>query len=320
MSKKIKLWIIIPSFLILIGCIIFCVVMNNLNWDFTKLSTNKLVTNEHNINDNFNGIKIITDTADIEIIPSEDSNKLVVCNEKINVKHSVEVKDNALVIEVVDTRKWYEYISINFNKSKITIYIPEGEYGELLIKNSTGDVKISKDFKFSSMDILGSTGNIINNASVYENVKLKTSTGNIYVENIIASMLDISTSTGEIDIVDAKCSEDVKINVSTGKTNIVDVNCKNFISSGNTGNMFLKNLIAKEKFLIERSTGNVNFENCDASDIFVETDTGNVVGNLLTEKVFFVETDTGSIDVPKVIADEKCEIITDTGDIKITVE
>ena len=41
---------------------------------------------------------------------------------------------------------------------------------------------------------------------------------------------------------------------------------------------------------------------------------------ILTDKVIFAESKTGNIDIPKVIADEKCEIVTDTGNIKITIE
>ena len=82
----------------------------------------------------------------------------------------------------------------------------------------------------------------------------------------------------------------------------------------------MENVIASEKFKIETDTGNVKFKDSDASDIFVKTDTGNVTGNLLTDKVIFAESDTGNIDVPKVMTDEKCEIITDTGNIKITID
>ena len=69
-----------------------------------------------------------------------------------------------------------------------------------------------------------------------------------------------------------------------------------------------------------------NFKNVLLDDIIttgkltIETDTGNVTGSFLTDKVVFAESDTGKIDIPKVIADEKCEIITDTGNIKITIE
>ncbi len=57
-----------------------------------------------------------------------------------------------------------------------------------------------------------------------------------------------------------------------------------------------------------------------AGEIFVETDTGDVTGSLLTDKVFITQTDTGSIDVSKIADGGKCEISTDTGDIRITMD
>ena len=311
MSKKAKSWIIIVIFLILVGC---GSVMTMLKWDFSKLETNK-----YEISDNFENINVITNTADIEIIPSLSSDSFVVCNEQKNVNHSVKVENNTVLIEVNDRRKWYEHIGINFNTPKITIYLPLNEYGKLMIKSDTGDIKIPKDFKFKSIEILDDTGDIANYASVSEYIKIKTSTGDIYTENISGDIVELSTSTGKIDVIDVNCSSDIKVNVSTGKINVTDTKCGNLLSKGDTGNVYLKNVIIREKMSIQRSTGNVNFKDCDANDIFVKTDTGNVTGNLLTDKVFFVETDTGRVDVPKIMADEKCEIITDTGNIKIAI-
>ena len=320
MNNKTKIWFIIISFIIVIGCITFIVVMNKLNWDFTKLSNYDYVTNVYEINDEYKNISIVTDTADIVFLPSENDKNLVVCYELENVKHSVMVRDNTLVIEVNDTRKWYEYIGIGFNTPKITMYIPEGEHDALSIKSSTGDVKIPSDFKFKSIDILESTGDITNYASASEEIKINTSTGDIRVENISVGMLELSVSTGKINVNDVVCDNDVKITVSTGNTNITNTNCKNIISSGSTGDIFLKNVIAAGKLSIERSTGDVKFDRSDAPDIYVRTDTGDVTGSLLTDKVFITQSDTGSINVPKTITGGKCEIITDTGDIKITIE
>lgn len=112
----------------------------------------------------------------------------------------------------------------------------------------------------------------------------------------------------------------VTVGVSTGKAYLTDIACKNVISSGSTGDIFLDNVIAAKKFYIERSTGDVRFENSDATEIFVETGTGYVTGTLLTDKVFIIQTDTGSVDVPKTITGGRCEITTDTGDIKITIK
>ncbi len=320
MSNQTKIWLIIAASLILIGGIVFAGVMSVLNWDFTKLSTNKYETNNHEISESFSAISVKTDTADIVFVPTDASKCSVECYEEKNLKHSVTVKDGTLVIEKIDTRKWYEHISIGFDTQKIMVYIPQGEYGELIIKSSTGAVEIPKDFTFESIDISVSTGKVKCLASASDEIKIATTTGNIYAENITAKALDLSASTGDVTVSEVTCEGDVKIKVSTGRTRLRNVNCKSIISSGSTGNISLKNVIASEKFSIERSTGYVKFEGSDAAEIYIKTDTGNVKGSLLSEKIFIVNTDTGSVNVPKTLTGGKCEITTDTGDVKIGLE
>lgn len=320
MCKNTKIWLIIAASLVLIGLIIFGGVMTVFQWDFTKLSTVKYKTNNYEIGDSFKNISIVTDTANIVFAPSDSPNASVVCYEQENVKHSVTVTDGTLVIKVNDTRKWYEYIGINFRSPKITVYLPQNEYGGLSVASSTGDVEIPRDFKFESMDISESTGDVTNYASVSEVMKIRTSTGDIRVENISAGMLDLSVTTGKVTVADVTCQGDMKITVSTGKTNITNIKCKNLTSGGSTGDLSLKNVIATEKFSITRDTGDVIFDGCDAAEIFVKTSTGNVKGRLLSDKVFLANTDTGRVNVPKTTTGGKCEINTDTGDIRITVD
>lgn len=320
MGKKTKIWLITAASLILIGGIIFSGVMTVLKWDFTKLSTSKYQTNDYEINDTFKNILVETDTANIDFLPTSDSKILVSCYEQANGKHEVSVNNETLEIKLKSTKKWYEHIGVNFTSPKITVYIPEGEYGNLLVNNSTGDIQISKEFTFENIDIKGSTSSVINSASVKNNVKIKLSTGDIKTENISAKAMDLSVSTGMVTLHNVKCNGDIKIKVSTGKAYITDTNCKNLISSGDTGDLNLKNVKISEKFNVKRSTGDVKLELCDADEIFIETDTGNVVGSLLSEKVFIATSDTGKISVPKTVTGGRCEITTDTGDIKIEVK
>ncbi len=320
MSKKTKIWLIIAASLVLVGLMILGGVMTVLKWDFTKLSTHKYETNNYEISEDYNNISIKIDTADVVFIPSKNGETSVVCKEHENLRHSVSLKDETLVIELNDTRKWYEYIGINFGVPKITVYMPAAEYGNLFIKESTGNIDLPKEFSFESIDISTSTGNVKCRASASGSVKIKTSTGDIYTENMSVGELDLAVSTGEIKAFGVKCEGDLKISVSTGKTYLEDVTCKKLTSNGSTGNISLKNVIASEKFSIERSTGDVKFEKCDAAEIFVKTDTGSVKGSLLSDKVFITSTDTGSVNVPKSTDGGRCEIETDTGDIKITVE
>lgn len=299
MTKKTKIWLITATFLLLTGCVIFGGVMTVYKWDFSKLSTNKYETNKYDINDNFKNISVNVKTADIVFVPSENAKAEVVCHEQDNAKHEVSVINDTLTIKLVDERKWYEYIGINFRTPKITVYLPQGEYGNLNIDSSTGDTKIPSNHTYNSIDISASTGDVECRASALESIKIKLNTGDIDIENITAENVDLTVTTGEIELK--------------------EVSCKNLSSNGSTGHITLKNVIAKEKFAIERSTGDVKFELCDANEIFVKTDTGDVKGSLLFDKVFITQTDTGSVNVPKTITGGRCEITTDTGDIKITV-
>ncbi len=280
MNKKTKKWLITAASLVVAGCIFFGGAMTMAKWDFMKLSTIKHETNEYEIHEDYKNISIVTNTADVVFAPSENTETTVVCHEQKKVTHSVTVKDSTLVIEVEDTRKWYEYIGINFGATSITVYIPQTEYGTISVKASTGDIQ---------------------------------------VENLSVEELDLSVSTGKITASHVNCEGDVTVHVSTGKAMLTDIACKDLTSSGNTGDISLKQVVAAEKFSLKRSTGDILFDGCDATEILAQTDTGDVKGSLLTDKVFITETSTGRIDVPKTTTGGRCEITTSTGDIKIEI-
>ena len=265
----------------------------------TACSSSEYETNIHEINEEVNSISIKTATTNIEFVPSDDGICKVVCYEKAKERHSIEVQNGTLTINLLNDKEWYDYIGFNIDSPKITIYLPTAEYSSLVIEGSTGDIEISKDFVFKNIDVSLSTGDVKCYASAEETIKIVTNTGNIYMESISATSLDLM--------------------VSTGRVTVSDIACKNLISTGSTGDISLKNVISTEKISIERETGDVTLEASDAVEIFITTNTGDVKGSLLTDKVFITKTDTGRIDVPNSITGGRCEITTDTGDIKISI-
>ncbi len=319
MRKTTKIWLVIGTFLVFVGLTMFAVVMSEYKWDFHKLSTGKYETNTYEIGGEFSNVSINTDTADIMFALSDDGKCRVECYEEEKAKHSVVTQEDTLVINMIDEKSWYDYIGIHFSSPKITVYLPKSEYTSLLIHEDTGDVEIPKDFTFKFVDISLSTGDVDCCASASEMIIVKTSTGDVRVKNISAGSLDLSASTGKVTVSGVTCEGDITVGVSTGKAYLADIACKSVISSGNTGDISLNSVIATEKFFIERSTGDVIFKGSDAAEIFIETDTGDVSGTLLSDKFFITETDTGRVDVPKSVTGGKCEISTDTGNIKIDV-
>ena len=320
MRTATKIWLIIAAFLVLIGCIILGGIMGMLKWDFSQLSTNTYETNHHAIHEDFSNITIVADTAGIVFTPSNNSEAAVICHEQKNVTHSVKIVDGSLVIEVVDSRKWYEHIGIHADTPKITLSVPQGEYGALSIKSSTGSIEIPEAFRFESMEITVSTGSVTSSASASGQIAIKASTGNIRVENLSAATLTLSVSTGKVTASNVNCRDDVQVGVTTGKADLTNISCRNLTSNGDTGSITLNHVLATGTISVERSTGDVKLNGCDAAELLLITDTGDITGSLLSEKIFLTHTDTGRVNVPQTATGGKCEIRTDTGDIKITIQ
>lgn len=320
MSKTMKIWFIIAGLFVLAGAVVFVVVMSLNDWDFKKLGTVKYKTNSYVIEEDFSEIIITTTTADIQILPSEDGKCKVVCYEEEKLKHEVKIESNTLVVDVEDTRKWYDYINFSFDSPRITVYLPSDKLASLYINGSTGDINITSDFTFENIGISASTGDVNCYASASGNINIELHTGKINLAGLNAGSLDLKTSTGGIELKMIECSGDVSIKTGTGNTKINALNCKNLYSTGNTGNIKLIATIASGNFNIERNTGDVEFYNCDANEIFVKTSTGDIEGNLLSDKIFFTQTSTGDIDVTKSTNGGKCELTTSTGDIDIKIE
>lgn len=320
MSKSKKTWIIIGVSLTMVGLFIFIGAIAALKFDFNMLNTAKYVTNTYETEGFFNKISINVDIADILFVPSDDEKCKVVCYEQERLKHSVTVKDQTLVIDTVDTRKWYEHIGISFGNMKVTVYLPHKEYVSLLIDSDTGDVDIPRDFSFENIRITGATGDVTLSASASNSITIRMSTGTIAADNIAAEEISLSTATGDINISSVEAKGLINAETNTGRIKLTFVACENFTAESDTGNISLKNVSAADSFSIKSSTGDVKFESSDATQIYVKTSTGDVIGTLLSEKVFITDTSTGNVSVPKSVTGGKCEIITSTGDIEINIQ
>lgn len=300
MSKAQKIWLIVAISLVAVGSLIFAGSLAALDFDFTKLGTQKYETNTYEVSGDFDKISIDVTTTEIVLKPSDDETCRAECFEQEKLKHSVTVQDGILIIDTVDTRKWFDHIGMSFGNMKMTVYLPRDEYTSLTIDTVTGDVEIAKEFAFQNIKVSGSTADVICCASASNIIEIDTDTGDINVDTLIAGEMMLSTATGKIGLT--------------------DVNCTSLAAESNTGNISLKNVIAADIFSIENDTGDVRFENSDAASISVRTSTGDVTGTLLSEKIFITKTSTGDVSVPKTITGGRCEITTDTGNIEIDIQ
>lgn len=320
MKRSSIVWIIIAGCLTLAGIIIFIAAMALNHWKFTSFGTKDFVEVTVEINDDFQNISVFSDTEDISFVTSDNSICKVVFFEEETKTFDAVVEGGTLYIKTRESGKWYEHISFFSTATpSITVYLPKEEYSSLSVEESTGDIDVPGDFRFETIALSSSTGDLSCRASSSGLLNIATSTGSITAEDLSAGDINLAVSTGAVNVSSVTCSGDLNIAVSTGDISINDVSCKNFRSDGRTGDMRMIDLTAEGLIQIERSTGNVVFEGCDAGELLVETDTGDVTGSLRSAKVFVTETDTGDIRVPETTSGGKCKIKTDTGDIIIEI-
>ena len=269
-------------------------------FDLSKFDTAKYETENYSATESFRKIEIDAQETDIEIKPSDGDIAEVVCVKREKAECSVRVEDGTLKIRVTEKREWYDYFNLNLKSMSTTVYLPSGDYDAFTAECRTGDFSVSGAFTFGEL-------------------RVNTSTGDIDIGNIRVGTADLSVSTGRIDLTSFVCEGDVSLTVGTGKTTVTDATCKNFVSTGSTGDIILKNVTATGGITVDRGTGDVRFENCDAGQITVETSTGDVTGTFCTEKIFDAKTSTGKVAVPATSTGGVCKITTSTGDIKISI-
>lgn len=202
-----------------------------------KHSSFKYERNSYEVNEEFKSITVNTNTAKVGFVTTDKDIAVVVCYEPKKSKHTVMVKDDTLMIELSDTKKWYEHIGVTVEPPEITVYIPQKQYGDICVKASTGSISIG---------------------------------------NMNANSLDLAVTTGRIELSAVNCTSKIKVDLSTGSANICKVECGSFLSYASTGGITLKNVVASESMNIECSTGNIKLEESNAPELYIKTTTGKV--------------------------------------------
>ena len=314
MKKAIIIPIVLGSTFLLAGSIIFAIGVATY-----VPQSGQTVTKEYVV-EAFNNVYVDVQTSNIEFIASSDSERKVICEEREKEYHTVEVKDGSLNINSVNDRKWYEYaFNWNFKPMKVTIYAPAGDYSEVSIKTSTGDIAIPNDYSFSSLNVATDTGNSSIKSNVKEATNVVSSTGSISLE-LNTKLLAASSSTGKVTLNNVNVSEDINIKTSTGDVYLTNVSANNLTIEGSTADKKLTNTIVAKHTKLKSSTGDVDLIDSDSDTFDIETSTGHVKGTILTNKIFDAKSDTGKVDVPLSGTGGLCKIRTSTGSIEIKIK
>ena len=233
-----KKWLITAGILVSAGLVICIVCLAIAGFDFTKLGTRKMVTNTYTTEEAFTHIRVDTITADIKFLPAEDKQLQVVCYEDEKIPYRVYVEDETLVITCKDNRKWYDYIGFGFESATVTVYLPAGEYGDLQISSTTGDISVPEQFTFQNAKVDLTTGGTSWKAGVSQDLTIQCTTGDITIVNTLCNRLYAKTTTGSVKLNRVDATE-IEIKTTTGDVTGTLLSGKDFATKVTTGDVYV---------------------------------------------------------------------------------
>ena len=319
MKKSKKVLFIVAAALIGGGIITGIVGFGLMRGDIMVLNMSKTVSNSHEINQEFSNIAIECDTADVNLLVSDDGVCRVECKETDNLYHTVTVEDGTLRIIRTDVRKWYQHIGIFSAEMEINVYLSNDVYESVCVESDTGDITANEALSFARVSVETDTGDINVNSNVTESVEISTDTGKTNITNAHVDSLKASASTGNVSISDSE-TVTLTLKTSTGKVYLNGVRCRSMHVETSTGGLTAEDVIAEMDAVVRCSTGNVKLYDFDAEVIDVKTSTGDVYGELLSDKIFSTNTSTGNIYVPRSELGGRCDVTTSTGDIEFKIK
>ncbi|MDF1510731.1 DUF4097 family beta strand repeat-containing protein [Robertmurraya sp. DFI.2.37] len=260
-------------FIILIGGYLLFTTVTNLNW-FSKQDNTRA-----DITKRIDTIDFDISSISLEIVPEKRDD----LEADLVGKGKVIVSQKGDAIRISYEREWYAWFSF-FNKSKLTVYIPEDYDKDMEINIGSGNVELAgksekQSFTLDELSIDIGSGNIkLNNLNLSE-FSYNGSSGNATIQGLASksSSIDLSSgnaniddfsgeleadiSSGKLDIQFAELNDSVEIDVSSGTVTLglpddADFTLDGKVGSGNISYNFPLSVEKESKGSIKGTHGN----------------------------------------------------------------
>ncbi len=275
----------------------------------------------HNIDEEFQHISVDATAADIRILPSRDGKVSVTVEQSDKVTYAVAVANDTLTVTEQDDRAWFDHIGIHLRTQKITVYLPEGTYGNLKLETTHGALRLSaSDSTFAAAALHSTSGDMHITATVAGNLTVKATSGDMHIAATVTGNLTVKATSGDVELRNTK-AEDLTVSLTSGDLDMTDCRANDLNLSVTSGDVELDQVIGQGKLQVKTGSGDIELSGCDAASIKLSTGAGDVEGTLLSDKLFDVDSGSGRIRVP---AGDKqaplCYVRTGSGDIILRIE
>lgn len=259
-----------------------------------------LTRNTYPVEGSFSAISVTDYYADVQFRVSRDGTVSVVTRDAAEVNHTVEVVGNTLTISRPELTAGQRLFHHEDDDPEITVYLPAGNYGDLTVSTTSGDIEAVSQIGFASAN-------------------LTTVSGDIELGGVVAGKVTCNTTSGDVELL-CPTAGDVEINTTSGDAELTDCYIQSLNVVSVSGDADLERTVAAGAVTISTTSGDIDLERSDAASLTLSTVSGEVEGSLLTAKNFAVTSTMGRISAPAADpAAGPCTVTTTSGDIRLAV-
>ncbi len=283
------------------------------------------ITTTYQVSGAFSDISISTPgDAAVRFRPSTDGTVSVVSYEPeaLSASYSVTVENGVLTVSNPTTGIGYLAHADRGDRGRcgLTVYLPEGDYGNLHISASSGDIKLPAGFSFSAAGLDSGSGDIELSGSVTGALVCNTGSGDVELNGPLAGSVEVDTGSGEVDLQNLT-TQSVRVDTASGEVGLERVSVSGDIRIDTTsGDVDLEGTTAGGSIEIDTTSGDIELERSDAASLRLTASSGEIKAELLTAKNFRTDTGSGRVRVSgHDPAAGLCEMRTTSGSITASV-
>lgn len=158
----------------------------------------KIETDEYDFDEEIENIEISISYEDLHIMESDDDEYHVVFSHLDDMKTTVEVKGDKLVI----SEKTYRGLGIfsdDAKDAKLDIYLPKGEVENIKIDVASSDVVLT-NIVADTIDINTASGDITFEDSDAEEIDVDSASGDVAGTLLSGKVFDVDTVSGKVNV------------------------------------------------------------------------------------------------------------------------
>lgn len=211
--NKIKRLSVIALLLVVVG-----VVGGFLTYSSAPQQTVKTI--EKIVHEEFNSVKITSDNAYVDIIPTGDSVAKIefVTNGANDSKSGFTSKIIGKTLSITVKDKWERVFKFGFypeSSQHLTIFLPKKQYESMRVENGNGQVQVER-LKISDVEVSLINGEVKLNRLTTENIKVDSGNGKIQLKDV-AGKIEGSTVNGEIYLSTKALNQPIQLKSANGE-------------------------------------------------------------------------------------------------------